>query len=165
MISQIKKIILYLLGKTSELCDMGTKDVHLAKTVLYIHRKSSHAKFIIVPLSTLKQIHAIDRANAVRVTEERAHKLQEVKKKLVKQKNITREVLAEYLPSISWIKVVKQADGAYIAYEGNGRLAAMQKVFSAADGVNVEVEEYYFRNPSKIIRRMEKIRKLNGFID
>ncbi len=41
-----------------------------------------------------------------------------------------------------------------IADEGNGRLAALQEVFSPADGITVEVEEYYFKNPSKILRRI-----------
>ncbi len=68
-------------------------------------------------------------------------------------KDLTKEVLAEYLPSVSGIKVVKNSDNYYISYEGNGRLVAMQKVFSPSDSINVEVEEYYFKNPVKILRR------------
>jgi len=82
---------------------------------------------------------------------------------ILQKKNITRGVLGEYLPSVSWIKVVKEPDDSYISYEGNGRLAALQHVFSPSDGMSVEVEEYYFKNPKKILRRMSRIRRLNGF--
>jgi hypothetical protein len=165
MINQIKKFIKYLLGKTSELGDLDTKDVLLTKTVLDIHRKRTHSKFVLVPLFSLKQIHAIDRDNALQATEKRAAILQEVKSDLIQKKNITRDVLSEHLPSVSGIKVVKQSNASYISYEGNGRLVAMQKVFSPTDGIHVEVEEYYFKNQKKLIRRMQRVRKLNGFTD
>ena len=75
---------------------------------------------------------------------------------------LTRAVLGEYLPSVSWVKVVRESENSYIAYEGNGRLAAMQRVFEPADEMLVEVEEYRFRNPAKILRRMNRVRKMNG---
>jgi hypothetical protein len=39
----------------------------------------------------------------------------------------------------------------------------MQKVFSPTDGIHVEVEEYYFKNQKKLIRRMQRVRKLNSY--
>ena len=69
---------------------------------------------------------------------------------------MTRELLAKHLPSISWMKVVEHSPGGYTAFEGNGRLAAMQEVFSPADGIKVEVEQYHFRNPAKIVRRLNR---------
>lgn len=163
MLRIISNFIKYLVGKTSELGDLDIKDALLAKTVLDIHRKRTHSEFVIVPLFSLKQIHAIDRENAIKATEKRVQKLEEAKEVMLQKKDITREVLAEYLPSISWIKVVKEYDNSYISYEGNGRLAALHKVFSPSDGMNVEVEEYYFKNPKKILRRMSRVRRLNGF--
>lgn len=77
---------------------------------------------------------------------------------------ITREILAEHMPSISWIKVVKENDSSYIAYEGNGRILAMKNAFTSSDTIPVEVEEYHFKNPRKIIRRMNRVRRLNGLI-
>lgn len=162
MLRKIIAFIQYLSGKASELGDLDTKDALLAKTVLDIHRKRTHSEFVLVPLFALKQIHAIDRENAIVATEKRMQKLAEVKELLLQKKNITREILAKYLPSVSWIKVVKDYDNTYISYEGNGRLVAMQQVFSEADGINVEVEEYHFRNPTKILRRMARVRRLNG---
>lgn len=163
MIKIFSKYIKYLIGKTSELGDLETKDALLAKTVLDIHRKRTHSEFVIVPLFNLKQIHAIDRDNAIKATEKRVRKLEEVRNILLQKKNITRDVLGEYLPSVSWIKVVKEPGDSYISYEGNGRLAALQQVFSPSDGMSVEVEEYYFKNPKKILRRMSRVRRLNGF--
>ena len=88
--------------------------------------------------------------------------MREVKDKLLEKRKITREVLAEYLPSVSSIKVVQESVNSVIAYEGNGRLTALQSVFTPADEIMVEVEKYYFRNPEKILRRMNRVRRLNG---
>lgn len=149
----------------SELGELEAKDALLGKTVVDIHLKKTHSEFKIIPLFDLKQIHAIDRDNAIQATERRVEKLQGVKDILIEKKDMTRELLAEYLPSVSWIKVVKQTDNTYIAYEGNGRLVALQQVFSAADKINIEVEEYFFKNPKTILRRMSRVRQLNGFKD
>ena len=62
------------------------------------------------------------------------------------------------------MKVVEPEPGAYIAFEGNGRLAAMQEVFSPEDGMRVEVEQYHFRNTPKIVRRLNRVRRLNGLL-
>ena len=165
MLHNIRQFISYLIGKKSELADLETKDALLAKTILDVHRKKTHSDFVIVPLFSLRQVHAIDHENAIRETENRVIALKENKNILLKNKILTRDLLSEYLPSISAIKVVKQSDDCYIAYEGNGRLVAMQEVFSSADGLNIEVEEYYFKNPAKILRRMNRVRRLNGLID
>ncbi len=162
MFQKFIKFIKYLLGKSSELADLEKKDALLAQTVLRIHRKRTHSKIVLVPLFSLKQIHAIDRENAMTATENRVKELLKVKDILLKKKNLSVEILAEYLPSVSGIKVVKQSEQSYIAYEGNGRLVALQKVFSKDDDIHVEVEEYYFKNPQKIINKMTQVRKLNG---
>ncbi|PLX97928.1 MAG: hypothetical protein C0622_12060 [Desulfuromonas sp.] len=162
MFARFKKFIAYLFGKSAELSDMGANDILLGKVVLDIHRTKAATEFIVVPLYALRQIHPINRENSLQDTARRVAALQEVKERLQAEKNITRAVLAEYLPSVSWIKVVKAADDAYIAFEGNGRLVAMQQVFAPEDGIMVEVENYRFENPRKILRRIERVRRLNG---
>ena len=114
-----------------------------------------------MPLFNLKQIHAIDRESAIASTNRRVVILKEVKDKLLAKKELTRDVLSEHLPSVSGIKAVKESEQNYISYEGNGRLVALQTVFKASDDIYVEIEEYYFKNPSKIIRRMNRVRELN----
>jgi hypothetical protein len=155
------EIIRYLFGKRSEVQDMDVGDILLTKVTLDIHRKRSGKRFIRTPLFSIKQIHPLDRSNTLRVTEKRVAVLGEHKEEIKAAGVVDRTTMAELLPSISWIKVVKEGEGSYIAYEGNGRLGAMQQVFCPEDGITVEVEEYLFRKPEKIIRRMKRVRKFN----
>ena len=41
---------------------------------------------------------------------------------------------------------------------------ALQKVFSPDDDLRLEVEQYMFRNPAKIIGRMNRIRAMHGLV-
>lgn len=160
----MKKLFSYFFGKKSELSDLDVKDVLLAKTVLDIHRKKTHSDFVLIPLFSLQPVHAIDRENALAATAKRVAVLENVRGKFLESKKITRNLLGEHLPSISWIKVVREDENSYIAYEGNGRLAALQEVFSPDDGLLIEVEEYYFTNATKILRRMNRVRRLNNLL-
>lgn len=64
------------------------------------------------------------------------------------------------MPSVSAIKVVQ--DGTHwLAFEGNGRLYAMREVFTADDGMQVEVEQYVFDDDRSIRRRLNRVRRLN----
>ena len=162
MIDKAKQFLNYLISKKSELADLEAKDALLAKVILDIHRKRSHSSFVTVALFSVKPIHAIDHDNAIQDTAKRIQALQQKKNVLLEKKVLTKELLAEVLPSISAIKVVKQSENNYIAYEGNGRLAALHKTFTESDGLMIEVEEYHFRNSAKILRRMGRVRRLNG---
>ena len=157
--STIKKFIDYIFGKRSEVNGLDLKEAVLAKTVIDIHRKRTHKEIVSVPLYALQQIHELNRDNAQEVIAKRAEALAEHRDEILAAGGLTQDTLNQYLPSVSAIKVVRENENTYIAYEGNGRLAAMQRVFEAADGITVEVEQYHFNNPSKIIRR------LNGLID
>ncbi|MDY7031957.1 MAG: hypothetical protein SVY10_08615 [Thermodesulfobacteriota bacterium] len=161
---EIKKFAWYLIGKKSEVKDLNHKDVLLAKTILDIHRKRIRSEFIFVPLFSLNPIHPINRESSLKTTAQRTEELIKHKSELIKEKNISREFLAAYMPSISWIKAVKEDDDSYITYEGNGRLAAMHQVFEPEDNMSVEIEVYHFKNNEKIIRRMNRVRRVNGLI-
>ncbi len=154
----------YLAGKRSELSDLDVKDVLLAKVVLDIHRKRTHKEVVRVPLFAIRQVHRLDRENAMLATRQRVSTLEAHKQELLEAKEMTCELLARYLPSISWMKVVEHRPGRYVAFEGNGRLAAMQEVFTPGDGMQVEVEQYHFRNTPKIVRRLDRVRKLNDLL-
>ena len=152
----------YLMGKRTEIQDLDVGDILLTKVTLDIHRKRIRKRFIHVPLFAIKRIHPLDRPNTLRVTEKRVAVLREHKEEIKAAGAIDRVAMSELLPSISWIKVVKDGEGSYIAYEGNGRLGAMQQVFDPGDMIQVEVEEYLFRRPEKILRRMNRVRRHNG---
>ncbi len=161
----IKSFISYILGKKSEVQDLDVKDVLLAKAVLDIHRKRSHKSVVSVPLFAIKKVHRLDRESSMLATQQRVSTLEANKEDLLEAREMTCELLAKYLPSISWIKVVEHEPGEFIAFEGNGRLAAMQEAFSPEDRMNVEVEQYHFRDTSKIARRLNRVRKLNDLLE
>ena len=161
---EIRRLAKYLGGKRSELEDLDIKDVVMAKAILDIHRKRRRKEILAVPLFALHQIHELDRENAIEATRRRAEILETHREELVQSGILTCELLARYLPSVSWIKVVEEGPDSYLAFEGNGRIAAMQAVFTPADGIRVEVEHYLFRNPTKIVRRLNRVRRLNGLL-
>jgi len=165
ILKKIKKVLLYFLKKTPELLELDEKDLLLAKVVLDIHRKRTHSNFVIVPLYALHQIHPIDnRKTSLEQTEERARIIAQHKTALLAEKRLTRETLVKYLPPVSGIKVVRESAGNFISFEGNGRLVALQKVFTPQDDIEVEVEEYYFKNTKKILRRMNRVRRRHELI-
>ena len=164
-LAEVGKLLSYLVGKRSELEDLDLRDVVMAKAILDIHRKRTHKEVVSVPLFSLHQIHTLDRENALRATRRRVEALEAHKSELLELGTLTCETLAQYLPSVSWIKVVQEAADCYLAFEGNGRIAAMQTVFEPGDGIAVEVEQYLFRKPRKILRRLTRVRRLNGLLE
>jgi hypothetical protein len=164
ILTQIKKFIAYLWTKRSELQSMDERDMLLAKVVMDIHRKRTHSAFVFIPLFSLNKIHPINRENSLRQTQKRIDILLAQKKILLKKQRISKEELAQHLPSVSAIKAVQENKDSYIAYEGNGRLQALKHVFSPEDNIWIEIEEYFFTNPSQIIKRMNRVRKLHGLL-
>jgi hypothetical protein len=164
LLAEAPKIARYLIGKKSELDDLDVKDIVMAKAILDIHRKRTHKNFVSAPLFALRQIHTLDRENAILATRRRVEELEAHKEELLHLGKLTRDELSRHLPSVSWIKVVQEAPESYLAFEGNGRVAAMQAVFAPDDGLLVEVEQYIFRSPRKIIRRLNRVRRLNGLL-
>jgi len=162
MSSGIKRFFLYILRKRSEIKDLDVKDITLTKVILDIHRKRTGKRFIFVPLFDVKPVHALDRDNSPLTSKKRAGVLRAHREGILAAGRIDRALLADLLPSASWIKVVREDESSYIAFEGNGRLSAMQEVFVPADGVDLKVEEYIFRNTDKIIRHMNLVRRMNG---
>lgn len=163
--TEARKLVRYLLGKRSELEDLDISDIVMAKAILDIHRRRTRKDVIRAPLYSLQQIHTLDRENAIEATRRRIEVLREHRDELIGAGTLTLDVLARVLPSVSWIKVVEAEPGTYLAFEGNGRIEALQAVFGPDDGIAVEVEAYRFRNPRKIVRRLRRVRRLNGLID
>jgi hypothetical protein len=165
LLRDVRKLGTYLVGKKSELEDLDAKDVVMAKVILDIHRTRTRKQRVIVPLYSLRRIHRLDRENAVEATRRRIEGLERHKSDLLESRALTCDTLAEVLPSVSWIKGVRKGTQELLAFEGNGRIAAMHAVFRPEDGMQVEIEEYVFRNPAKVIRRLDRIRRMNGLLD
>ncbi len=164
LLPKIRAFFRYLLGKRSELADLEVKDAVMAKAVADIHRKRTAKEMVAVPLFALHQIHTLDRENTVQATRRRIETLERHREPLRAARTLTVDLLSRHLPSVSGIKVVREAEGSYLAFEGNGRIAALQAVFTPDDRLRIEVEEYRFKNPAKIVRRLNRVRRLNGLI-
>jgi hypothetical protein len=164
IVVEMRRFLSYLAGKKSEVQELDLKDVVLAKTILDVHRKRTHKEMISVPLFSIRQIHVLDRKNALEATQQRLKTLRDRKEELLAAGKITCDELARFMPSVSWIKVVQDRTGGYLVFEGNGRIAALQEVFTPSNGLEVEVEQYYFRNTRKIVRRLNRVRRLNGLL-
>jgi len=164
VIRNLRRLGAYLGGKTDEVQDLDLSDLLMAKVILDIHRTRMSKELVFVPLAFLKPIHTLDRANAVRATEARVEVLGPHRERLLTAGQLTCADLAEVLPSVSWIKTVRENDRSFLTYEGNGRLAALLQVFGPEANLDVEVELYRFRKPKKIVRRLNRIRRLNGLL-
>jgi len=164
VIRSLRRFGSYLLGKSDEVQDLDLKDLLMAKVILDIHRTRTSKELVFVPLGHLKPIHRLDRPNAIRATEARVEVLAPHRERLLAAGRLTCDDLAEVLPSVSWIKTVRENDQSYLTYEGNGRLAALHKMFGPDADLDVEVELYHFRRPKKIVRRLNRLRRLNGLL-
>lgn len=163
MLDTIRQWWHYLLSKRSEVAQMDYKDAYMAKVVMDIHRKRTGKRLVQVPLALLDPIHRIDRDSALRSARERAEALRGHRDALLETRLLDSEALQAIIPSVSQIKVVREGER-WLAFEGNGRLYAMREVFTADDGMRVEVEEYVFDDPRSIQRRLRRVRKLNRLL-
>lgn len=162
ILNQIWKFTSYLFNKKTELNDIGFKDFSLGKLVVYIHSKRTFSEQIWVPLFNLKPLHAIDRENAIKATNDRVSILKNEKVALINKQRISKKTLNDYLPSVSGIKVVQESESSYISFEGNGRVVALQQAFKESDSLFLEVECYSFKNQQKILKRVNRVHRLNG---
>ena len=164
MIHNLRKLADYLIGRSHEVQNLDLKDLLMAKVILDIHRTRTRKELVFLPLGNLKPIHTLDRPNAIRATEARVEALGPHRERLLAAGRLTCADLAEVLPSVSWIKTVRENDQSYLTYEGNGRLAALHEMFGSDADLEVEVELYHFRRPKKIVRRLNRLRRLNGLL-
>ena len=156
-----ENLIDYLDDKKSELIDLRFRDALLAKAVTDIHRYTDKTYMLYVPLTAITPIHCIDRESAIDKVNKRAAILAEHKQALLQIGKLDKESLLQYLPSVSGIKVIKEKEGSYISFEGNGRVAAFKQVFDENDAIELEVEEYQLTDYEKILRRVDRVRRRN----
>ena len=154
----------WILNKTPELKHLSMSDALLAKIVIDIKREATGHEFVSVPLYSLASIHPINRDTAVEKVNLRIKAIEEHKESLISARHITNEALKEIMPSVSPIQVIRFEDG-YIAFEGNGRLVALQSALRGdrgigGDGFTVEVEEYKIPADSKIPADIIKLQEM-----
>lgn len=164
MIRSVINFFKYLFGKRSEILDLDYKDALLAKANVQIYSRKTHKTIEMVSLKYLKSIHSLNRENAKQVLLQRIQQIAKHRDSILKNNEITMQALNQFLPSVSSIKVVQANTLKYLAFEGNGRIAALKEVFGDQKEVFVEVEQYHFKSKKKIVRQLNRLRKLNGLI-
>merc|ERR1711964_758817 len=139
-----------------------------ANTSIRTHKAGE--KKIFVPLSELRPIHPIDRANAIAQCEERtkaakrAYSVIHRNKMEISEELIANEPRMECFKSVTGFQVVALRDGTFVTFEGNGRREALQDAFPGKD-LLVEVKLFYFADSEtddKIVRRVQRVRKAKG---
>lgn len=117
-----------------------------------------------VPLGALQPIHPLDRDEAVATLRRRAAVVEAHRAKVLDVGKLPVSFLQEFLPSISNIKVVDLGNGGFVAFEGNGRLAAIREGLGEGVEIDVEVEVYDLeqRARAKLKRRIDRVRRWNG---
>jgi hypothetical protein len=130
MKTAIIKIFKYFFNKRSEIYDLDFKDALLAQANARIYRKRKHKSKKMVLLKHLKPIHGLDRENAQQVLDKRKRELEENREHILINNEIRMDVFMKYLPSISFIRVVEANSMNYLAFEGNGRIAALKEVLA-----------------------------------
>lgn len=160
----MNKIFKYFFGKRSEIQDLDFRDALLAQANVRIYRTKTHKTIEMVPLKYLRCIHSLDRENARNALMQRIKEIERNKDRILKNNEIKMEFLSKFLPSISFIKVIEANSVNYLAFEGNGRIAALKEVFGDSEDIFVEVERYHFKKKKDVVRKLNRLRKLNGLI-
>lgn len=159
--SNAVNFVKYLFEKRCEFKSLGYKDILMTRAILKIHDEKVRKNLKLVPLKNLLLLHGLDRKNALKKVEERIRSLELHKHELLKSKQLTKNTLLWFIPSVSGIKVIPSKKDKFVAFEGNGRIFAMQKVFAHEGDMLVEVEIYELEKPDTILKMLHKIRRLN----
>lgn len=77
---------------------------------------------------------------------------------------MSKELLAELLPSLTYVRVIHANDDRFYCFEGNGRIAALKSVFTPQDNLLVEVEVFFPKNARRSIKKIQKLRKLHKMV-
>lgn len=160
---ECKRLWNWLYGKKDEVGEMDHRDVFMGHIVSELLLTSTHNDFAFVQLYQLKPIHPVDnRENTIKATQERAKKIVQYKDRLLRSQKMTKEDLAEILPSATYIRAIQDTDGSYATFEGNGRIAALKQVFSPEDNLEIEVDVYHPKKIKRTQKKLAKLRKMYG---
>jgi len=163
LIEEISRLWNWLWGKKDEVTQMDYRDAYMAHLVLDILQTSQRNEFVMVPLNKIFPIHPTDnRENTIQATNKRAEIIEEYKPELLKMKRLSKERLAELMPSATYMRAISKNAHEYYSFEGNGRIAALKQVFSDHDGIEIEMDIYHPKNIKRSRKKIRKLRKLHG---
>lgn len=161
----MKKFWNWLFQKAPEVKHLNTNDILLAKVVTRIKAEKISVETKSIPLHSIDLIHPINRESALKKTEDRIKAIKLTGDNIILDGCITKELQAHYLPSVTYIKVIELSPGRYVAWEGNGRLFALKKVFENSSKLSVEVDQYKIRENSSVFKEVLNLMKTNKVIN
>ena len=131
----------------------------MAQIVMEIMSGSKSNGFAYVPLDALSPLHPVDnREDTIAATEKRAEAVFKQRDAILQKKTLSKEEIAQLMPSVTYIRAVP-SNGGYTVFEGNGRLAALQKALTGED-IQVEIDIYHPRRHSVILKKIKKLAKM-----
>ena len=157
--------------KLPELAELDVSDALMAKAIADIRSLHDRVEHRFVPLASLRAIHPIDRDTAIAKSEQRAQAAREAiaileanSMRLSEELVAAEDALAPFR-SVTGFQVIERADGSFVTFEGNGRRDALQRAFSEAQPVQIEVRVFRFDDAGTletIRRRVERVRRWKG---
>ncbi|MBT6253790.1 hypothetical protein HOI83_00970 [Candidatus Uhrbacteria bacterium] len=156
MFTMINNIWKWLYSKRNEVAQLQYRDLLMAQIVMEIMNVNDGNGFEYLPLDSLRQLHPVDnREDTIASTELRSKTIERKRKALIKKKRLSKEDVAELMPSVTYMRAIPAKDG-YIVFEGNGRLVALQNVLSG-HGVLVELDVYRPTRHAAILRKIKRL--------
>ncbi len=159
MFRKLHRLKEWLLNKTPELKHLSMSDALLAKIVIDIKRESQIHAFKAVSLDSLAPIHPINRETALDKVDLRAKAIIDHKEKIARGGHISNAIMEEIMPSVSPIQAIP-FHSKHLVFEGNGRLAALQRVFNGSDNITIEIDEFLIPSDSRIFEDIQKLQKM-----
>ena len=165
IVFEIKRVWTWLIGKRAEIKHLTYKDAFMAGVVLEIMQSSTAPTNKTIPLYSIDPIHPVDnRENTIQATKSREEILQQHRQRILRTGTMTKELMAGLLPSLTYIRVVQSNDDRYFCFEGNGRIAALKRVFSESDNLSVEVDLFTPRNAKRTMKKLHHLRKMHKMV-
>lgn len=164
--SELNRLWQWFWSKRSEIAQMDYRDALMAQLVLEILQTSIKHEFRYVPLFNCKPIHPTDnRENTFQATQARVDVIQARKEELLQTRLLSKEIIAELMPSATYIRGIPYQEDHCFTIEGNGRVAALKQVFSPEDRIEIELDLYYPKKLERSQKKILKLRKMHGFKD
>jgi hypothetical protein len=110
---------------------------------LFLHLEKREAIFI--PLNRLRMIHPITRGAALEKLESRIALVRESAPGIRAAGKLSMDKQMELLPSKNPLRAIRDAQGNFVIFDGNGRLEALKQGLGEDSDLPVEVEHFVVR--------------------
>ncbi|WP_127716610.1 hypothetical protein [Halobacteriovorax sp. HLS] len=152
--------IKYLTQKFSEIKHLDKSNFYAMQLRMMLVGQNKGKVVETVPLSKLKPIHPINRGASIEKTKARSLNIDEYISKNGLPKVFNVDIQEETIKSRMLMRAIKNDEGEYIVFDGNGRLFALRDYFESRNLTSMPIEvEVYQMDYSKIKHLVEIRRK------